>query len=126
MANRAEPTVFFRPARSGLAKFCGELEAKVMETVWANGAMTVKRALYFLNKDHRYAYTTIMTVMNRLVEKAFLTRTKQGHSFLYAPTMNKNEFLDYAIGAIITSLNEDYRTETASHIGGSTHKKRKK
>jgi len=50
MADRAKPSIFFRPARSGLAKFCGELEAKIMEVVWANGPMTVKRALYFLNK----------------------------------------------------------------------------
>ena len=126
MADRAKPTVFFRPARSGLAKFCGELEAKVMETVWANGAMTVKRALYFLNKENHYAYTTIMTVMSRLVEKAFLTREKQGHSYLYTPTMNKQEFLDHAIGAIITSLNQDYRTETAAHLTVPAKKRRKK
>jgi len=126
MADRAKPSIFFRPARRGLAKFCGELEAKIMEVVWANGPMTVKRALYFLNKEHHYAYTTVMTVMNRLVEKSFLTRKKQGHSYFYTPTTSKKEFLNYAIAAIVSGLNEDFRAETAAHFAAPTKKKRKK
>ncbi|UCD18499.1 MAG: BlaI/MecI/CopY family transcriptional regulator [Candidatus Zixiibacteriota bacterium] len=107
-----EPTIFFKPSQRGLEKFLGRLEAAIMEIMWASGPMTVKRARYLLGEEHPYAYTTVMTVMNRLVEKRLLTREKKGHSFLYTPAISKKEFLYYAIEKIMSGLQNDFAGET--------------
>ena len=108
MTDNARPEIIFRPANKGMEKFCGTLEALVLETVWENGTMTVKRALYYINKNHSYAYTSIMTVLNRLVKKSFLIREKKGHSFTYTPVMERAKFIKYASDIMATELKKDF------------------
>lgn len=86
----------------------GGLEAKTMEIIWANKNLTVKRVHYFLSRERQYAYTTVMTIMNRLVKKNYLTRQKVSHAYQYAPVMGRDEFIDYAIGNVVTSLKADF------------------
>jgi predicted transcriptional regulator len=105
--------ITFRPSRSGLKMFWGELEAKLLEIIWANNPITVKRVRYFACKDGSYAYTTIMTVMNRLVVKGILTRTKKSHSFSYSPVMPREQFLDYAIDKVLSGLFKDFGNVTS-------------
>ena len=103
-------SITFKPAEPCLEKFFGKLEAKVIDIVWEHTPVTIKRVLYFLNtdSDHEYAYTTIMTVMNRLVKKNILKRIKKGHSFVYEALISKDDFLDQAIDLIIESLHTNY------------------
>lgn len=108
MAISEKLAIVFRPSAAGMEKFWGKLEAELLEIIWANGPMTVKRALYFTNKNHKYAYTTVMTVMNHLEQKGILTREKVGHSFLYTPVMAKDDFLKFAAENILSGLLEDF------------------
>ena len=112
MNDSARVLIRFYPEKEGLEKFFGQLEAEIMETIWANGPMTVKRALFFLGKKKKYAYTTVMTVMNRLAEKEFLMREKKGHSFQYSAVMEKKKFLTHVTGEIISSLMRDFQPVT--------------
>jgi len=109
MTNKPDIVFTYRPDRPGLEKFLGKIEVEVMETLWSGGPMTVKRALYFVNKNNKYAYTTIMTVMNRLAEKNILTREKKSHSFEYSPNLNKKEFLSQVSDKIISGLFDECR-----------------
>ncbi|MCP4706381.1 MAG: BlaI/MecI/CopY family transcriptional regulator [candidate division Zixibacteria bacterium] len=111
-------SITFKPSGSGLEKFFGKLEAQVIDIVWENAPITIKRVLYFLNteQNHEYAYTTVMTVMNRLVNKNILKRTKKEHSFEYDALLSKEEFVKLAVESIITSLHKDYSTITAQSI----------
>lgn len=108
MSNSNLPEIVLKPSRTGLEKFLGSLEAKVMDIIWQNNAATVKRVLYFLSKERKYAYTTIMTVMNRLTNKSFLTRKKVSHAYHYKPTIGKAAFIDYAIKATIDGIKTDF------------------
>jgi predicted transcriptional regulator len=131
-------SIIFRPENDGLEKFYGKLESRLLELIWANGPMTVKRALYLINRksektkpfsrrrdsietETKYAYTTIMTVLNRLCLRKILTREKEGHSFMYSPALGKDEFIRFATGQIIGSLMDDFEKPTVK----SFHKARK-
>jgi predicted transcriptional regulator len=60
-----------------------------MEVVWQAGApVSVRAVLDALNKrrDARLAYTTVMTVMNRLVTKNVLVRQGERRRYLYEAT----------------------------------------
>ncbi len=125
MSDRPKIAIFFKPSGSGLEKFFGKLEAEVMEIVWENNPITIKRVIHFLNKKHAYAYTTIMTIMNRLVKKNVLHREKKGHSFIYLPQIGKQEFLEKSAEEIITSLMADYLDITVNTITRARKSKKK-
>jgi predicted transcriptional regulator len=62
------------------------LEAEVMEMVWATeGAVSVRQVLEAMNsrRPKPLAYTTVMTVMNRLAAKETLTRNDERRPYLY-------------------------------------------
>ncbi|MCE1178070.1 MAG: BlaI/MecI/CopY family transcriptional regulator [Micrococcales bacterium] len=79
--------------RSALNRL-GELERAVMDEVWqANGEdacpISVRQVQGRLGDARPLAYTTVMTVMTRLLDKGLLTRTKHGRAFLYAPVTTR-------------------------------------
>jgi predicted transcriptional regulator len=116
MSELKKPAIVFRPSAPGLQKFMGKLEADVMEIVWENGPLTVKRALFFISHKHHYAYTTIMTVMNKLTQKGMLSREKSGHSFVYSAQMGKEQFLGFAVKKVISSLQDDFGAIVSSFL----------
>lgn len=68
----------------------GPLEAEVMDVLWAAGEpLGVRSVLEALNDQRRpeLAYTTVMTVMARLAEKAILQREPAGRGYVYEPTV---------------------------------------
>jgi predicted transcriptional regulator len=70
---------------SGLAP----LESEVMDAVWqADSPASVRLVLDALNsqRDSPLAYTTVMTVMNRLVTKHVLTRHGERRRYVYEAT----------------------------------------
>ena len=60
-----------------------------MEVVWrADQAVSVREVVEALNagRGEPLAYTTVMTVMNRLAEKDALVRSPAGRSYVYEAT----------------------------------------
>lgn len=71
----------------------GDLEAAVMSMLWdADGALSVRQVLDHLRPERTIAYTTVMTVMNRLFRKGHLTRTPAGTAFLYSPCASRADY----------------------------------
>jgi predicted transcriptional regulator len=65
------------------------LESEVMDAVWQAGSpASVRLVLDVLNshRDSPLAYTTVMTVMNRLVTKNVLTRHGERRRYVYEAT----------------------------------------
>jgi predicted transcriptional regulator len=78
-------------ARGKRRAVLGPLEAEVMEVVWAsNGPVSVRAALERLNNGRLQplAYTTVMTVMARLVEKEVLSRRREGRGYVYEASVS--------------------------------------
>lgn len=78
--------------------FYGALEMSIMNIIWSLHAkdedanISVSDIVEGLNdNDTERAYTTIKTVMDRLVAKGVLVRYKDGKKFFYKSTLDKNE-----------------------------------
>src|SRR5580692_8146835 len=74
-----------RKTDSGLAP----LESEVMSVIWqADSSISVRLVLDTLNsqRDSQLAYTTVMTVMNRLVTKNVLVRHGERRRYVYEAT----------------------------------------
>lgn len=69
----------------------GPREAEVMEWLWLRSPASVAEVHRDLGQRHKLAYTTIMTIMSRLVQKGLLTRSRSGNAYLYTPTVTQEE-----------------------------------
>ncbi len=65
------------PLRAAL----GNLEREVMNVVWQIDQTTVREVQAALAR--RVAYTTVMTTLDRLFKKGFVTRSRAGRAFVY-------------------------------------------
>ncbi|HKP76152.1 MAG TPA: BlaI/MecI/CopY family transcriptional regulator [Longimicrobiaceae bacterium] len=73
---RLQDTV--RLSADGLAKALGDLEVRVLEAVWALRAPAPARKVHErVARSHSVALLTVITVLNKLVEKGILLREKQ-------------------------------------------------
>ncbi|MFF8429041.1 BlaI/MecI/CopY family transcriptional regulator [Streptomyces sp. NPDC016566] len=71
----------------------GELELTVMRCVWSiNRRVTVRETLSALPSDKPRAYTIVMTVMDHLHAKAWLSRSRDGRAYRYAATSTYAEY----------------------------------
>jgi predicted transcriptional regulator len=75
------------PKRSLLA----EQELEIMKVVWDLGSPTVRDVYEVLRRRRKVAYTTVMTMMNILAEKALLKRTPRGRAYIYHATRPKKD-----------------------------------
>lgn len=80
----------------------GPLEAEIMDHAWKQeGPVTVREVVDSVGARQHLAYTTVMTVMERLSNKGFLVRRKVGRAYSYAPRMSRD---DYSAGLVRTVL----------------------
>ena len=77
---------------------CGSLEIEILNTFWNLTStnedidISIQDVVDELSKNGtERAYTTIKTVMDRLITKSILVRYKVGKKFFYKATMDKRE-----------------------------------
>lgn len=107
------------PATSTEAKHApkslGSLEKLIMDALWASdGPRTVQEVVDALGPDHNYK--TVMTVLNRLVDKELLGRQLDGRAYRYAPTQSRDDFLQAVADELISDYVETYGEGSASHL----------
>src|ERR1700730_2881709 len=95
-----------------------ELEAEVMEELWAQGEAPVRSVMDALNKrtSKERAYTTYMTIMARLHKKGVLDRRRQGKTDFYAPKLHRDEFMALRARAEVGGLVDQYGEVALSHF----------
>jgi predicted transcriptional regulator len=70
----------------------GALEGEVLAQIWAQPTgMTPRQVLERL--DSELAYTTVMTILNRLCAKGLLTRERDGRAYRYTPVWSESELV---------------------------------
>src|SRR5215217_3802533 len=87
----------------------GDLQIEVMAHVWDLGEATVDDVRLRQRRSTRSAYTTIQTVMNRLVDRGLLTRERRGRAFVYKPRYKEPEFIAQLIRDRLDEASPDAR-----------------
>ncbi len=76
-----------------MARRLGELENEVMTRLWQwNRPVTVREVLEDLLQERELAYTTVMTVMDKLFQKGWLRREQDGRAFRYEPVSSREAY----------------------------------
>ncbi len=93
----------------------GQLEARVMELIWDQGAwMTTREVLDALSTRRNRAYTTVMTILVHLWKKGLLERRKDGRAYAYHAVHSKAEWTAQRMGELLTLA--DSRSEALNHF----------
>ena len=78
----------------------GSLEIRVLAALRGVDEATVRDTLRLVNesRDQELAYTSVMTVLDRLHGKGLVARTKRGRAWLYRPAHDTEEALIAHLG----------------------------
>ena len=69
----------------------GVLQKAVMEAVWELGEATVQQVRDRVKRETLPAYTTILSVMQKLEKAGWLTHRAEGRSYVYLPSRSRQE-----------------------------------
>ena len=79
-------------------------EFELMEVLWTLGEGSVRDVWDLVAKRRKIAYTTVMTVLDKMRRKGALGQTKKGKAFIYTPLLGREE----ALQRIVLHLAESY------------------
>jgi BlaI family penicillinase repressor len=88
-----------------------KLEREVMERMWELGRTSARAVLEAVNDDPSRsprAYTTVLTIMQRLEAKGLLERTRGPRFDLYAPVMSRDDYLRARADAEVDEIIAQY------------------
>src|SRR6516162_3681014 len=80
------------------------LELDIMKAVWRNRPITVRDVQESIRPERKLAYTTVMTIMDRLYHKGFLTRALQSRTHYYEPAIDYADVRDEAVELLIRNF----------------------
>ena len=100
----------------------GELERAVMDALWASSQpQTVRQVHATLAESRSLAYTTVMTVLDRLAKKKVVTRSRDGRAWQYSPVGSREEMTAASMRNTLESLDSGDRKAAMLHfIGGAS------
>lgn len=103
--------------REANLRVLGELESEVMEIVWTDQKpVSVREVTNNLQKKRKIAYTTVMTIMGRLVDKGLLKRKQFGKAYLYQSAYSKDKFLTRVTSQIIKNFISNFGDVAVAHF----------
>jgi len=98
-------------------------ELEVLHVIWERGPSTVREVMTALNQERPRAYTSVMSLMNVMVEKGLLGTKPKGRAFLYSARISQartqseivkdllGRVFDGSASALVTHLLEQARPD---------------
>ncbi len=77
------------------------LELECLKALWTLGEGNVKDVREALTANRSLAYTTVMTVLDRLARKGGVARRKVGRSFVYVPVLSRKNLRRLAVRDLV-------------------------
>jgi BlaI family penicillinase repressor len=100
------------------------LELDCMNTLWPMGEGTVREIRDRLAERRARAYTTIMTIMDRLARKGVVERRKIGRAYVYRPRLGAEEARAQALGQVIEGFFGGSKEALLAHLGNGAGARR--
>ena len=72
-------------------------EWEVMKVIWGTGPMATRDIYEQLSQDRDWAYSTVKTLVRRMVAKGWLEYTQVGNSYLYRAAVPRNTAVRSAV-----------------------------
>ena len=92
------------------------LELECLSVLWPMGEATVRDIHRGLAASRSRAYTTVMTIMDRLEQKGIVARRKVGRAFRYEATLSAEEARLKAVQKIVEGFFHGSADALAAHL----------
>jgi BlaI family penicillinase repressor len=92
------------------------LELDCMNMLWPMGEGTVREIRDALATRRPRAYTTIMTIMDRLARKGIVERHKTGRAYIYKPNLTAEDARGHALAQVIESFFGGSKESVIAHL----------
>jgi predicted transcriptional regulator len=97
----------------------GDLEREVMTQLWNAGEpLTVRQVHEVLSRDRDLAYTTVMTVLDRLAKKGVVTQQRADRAYRYAPAQTREEMTAALMLDALSAAPDGVRDAALAHFVG--------
>lgn len=80
------------------------LELECLKVLWKTGEANVKQVQEALAERKTLAYTTVMTLLDRLVRRGSATRRKVGRFFVYSPVVSRETLRGAAVRELLDAF----------------------
>jgi predicted transcriptional regulator len=81
----------------------GDLEAAIMDVMWAAGRpLRVREVADELNQNRPLAFNTVQTVMENLFHKGWLNRQKNGRAYCYITVRSREDYVAGLMGEALS------------------------
>ena len=94
------------------------LELECLKTLWKLGEGSVKQVRADLLSSRSLAYTTVMTLLDRLAKKGAVERKKVGRSFVYAPVLSRELLRRLAVKQLVDCFFSGSEDELVVYLRG--------
>lgn len=89
-----------------------------MNALWRLGQATVRDIHAALAPTRPRAYTTIMTILDRLAQKGVVERQKSGRAWLYKAQLSADQARTHAVTRLVEGFFQGSTDALASHLSG--------
>jgi predicted transcriptional regulator len=79
----------------------GELERPIMEILWSRGAVKGRDLYETIRMEKSIAYTTALTVLDRLSKKNFVKKNRASETILFSPAISKDAYESAVTGELV-------------------------
>ena len=94
-----------RLSADGLGIVLGDLEARIMQALWSLNRPVPARTVHEeVVRDHRVELLTVVTVLNKLVSKSLVLRTRRDRLLHYLPLYSREEFMQHASRRVVEGI----------------------
>ena len=97
----------------------GDLQAELLEQLWAADEPLGLRELTAGLRGRPRAYTTVVTVLTRLVARGLVERVGDGRRYLYRASADRDQLTARAIEALLDSAQN--RRAVLAHLVANSH-----
>jgi predicted transcriptional regulator len=94
------------------------LELLCLNALWSLGQGSVKDVRELVAPSRPLAYTTVMTVLDRLARRGVVTRRKAGRAFVYDPAVSRDAMRRLALQEFLDSYFESSSHELLQFLEG--------
>lgn len=91
-------------------------QLKIMNTLWSLGEATVVEIHDALDGKTKLARNTVATMLSRFEKQGLVSHEETGRSYLYRPTVTREEIRKSMVSVMLDALFGGDRTELVSHI----------
>jgi BlaI family transcriptional regulator, penicillinase repressor len=92
----------------------GELE--ILSILWQQSPLTVRQVRDVLNRRRPRAYTSVMSLMNVMMEKGLLVRRPSGRAFVYLPKAGRTKTMRRMLGDLLGRAFEGSASLLVAHL----------